>query len=54
MECVLPKKHRKGECPPDNEAHGDHKIPAALGGPDALDNFQLLCQKYNLAKGAKP
>ncbi|AZN35464.1 RHS repeat-associated core domain-containing protein [Iodobacter ciconiae] len=54
VECVLPKRHKKGERPPDNEAHGDHIEPAALGGPDTLDNFQLLCRKCNLAKGAKP
>jgi hypothetical protein len=53
-ECVLPKRHKKGERPPDNEAHGDHIEPAALGGPDTLDNFQLLCRKCNLAKGAMP
>jgi 5-methylcytosine-specific restriction endonuclease McrA len=29
----------------------DHKIPASLGGPDTLDNLQLLCSKCNREKG---
>jgi 5-methylcytosine-specific restriction endonuclease McrA len=29
----------------------DHRIPVSLGGPDTLDNKQLLCSKCNREKG---
>ena len=33
--------------------HVDHIMPLARGGPNTLDNLQLLCARCNLAKGAK-
>ena len=29
----------------------DHKIPKSKGGPDSLDNYQLLCASCNMIKG---
>ena len=29
----------------------DHIIPASIGGPETLDNLQLLCPKHNKRKG---
>ena len=29
----------------------DHIIPKAMGGTDALDNLQVLCEDCNLFKG---
>lgn len=31
----------------------DHIHPKSLGGPDALDNFQVLCTSCNTRKGAR-
>ena len=32
------------------EVHADHVVPKSLGGPDHVDNFQLLCSKCNASK----
>jgi 5-methylcytosine-specific restriction endonuclease McrA len=31
----------------------DHIVPASAGGPDALDNYQPMCETCNQAKGAQ-
>lgn len=31
----------------------DHIVPQSAGGPGALTNLQLLCEKCNRRKGAK-
>ncbi|MBY0263667.1 MAG: HNH endonuclease [Phycisphaerales bacterium] len=33
--------------------HRDHRVPLALGGPNTIDNIDLLCPPCNLRKGAK-
>jgi hypothetical protein len=44
------KKHIKGETPPDNESHVDHKDPKSKGGSGTPDNGQELRRKCNLDK----
>jgi hypothetical protein len=36
----------------DVRPHVDHKVPVVLGGKSILSNYQLLCEKCNLGKGA--
>ena len=45
-------KHKKGQTPPSNEAHVDHKVPKSKGGSGTPDNGQVLCRGCNLEKGA--
>jgi hypothetical protein len=52
-ETVPAKKHEKNVTPPSNEAHVDHVIPKAKGGPGEPDNGQVLCRECNLEKGDK-
>ncbi|ACV79091.1 HNH endonuclease [Nakamurella multipartita DSM 44233] len=35
-------------------AHADHVYPWSRGGWTARSNLQMLCQRHNLVKGAKP
>ncbi|PSM30817.1 pretoxin, partial [Haliangium sp. UPWRP_2] len=49
---VMPKKHVKGETPPSNEAHIDHKTAKAKGGSNSHKNAQVLSRRENLEKGA--
>ena len=44
------KKHVKGETPPDNESHVDHRDPKSKGGSGTPDNGDELCRKCNLDK----
>ncbi len=53
VETVPGKKHEKGVTPPANEAHVDHVIPKAKGGPGEPDNGQVLCRECNLVKSDK-
>ena len=52
-ETVPAKKHEKDVTPPANEAHVDHVIPKAKGGPGEPDNGQVLCRECNLEKSDK-
>ncbi len=52
-ETVPAEKHEKNVTPPKNEAHTDHRIPRAKGGPADLDNGQILCRDCNLKKSDK-
>lgn len=52
-ETVPAKKHEKDVTPPSNEAHVDHVIPKAKGGPGEPDNGQVLCRECNLEKSDK-
>jgi hypothetical protein len=52
----LPKKHRRGETPPDNEAQIDHIIPkkprdpSLAPGSNSFSNAQVLSRAQNRAK----
>jgi hypothetical protein len=53
VETVPSKKHEKDVTPPSNEAHVDHIVPKAKGGPGEPDNGQVLCRDCNLEKSDK-
>ena len=44
------KQHKRGETPPKNEAHGDHKVAKSKGGRGNPDNGQVTCRTCNLEK----
>jgi hypothetical protein len=41
------------KCGSRERLHLDHIIPVSKGGSDAAQNLELLCQRCNLAKGAR-
>lgn len=52
-ECVVPQRHKKGERPPDNEAHAGHQTSRANGGSDTIENLEVECRLCNLTNGKK-
>lgn len=53
MPLVMPKKSRKGETPPENEAQLDHIKPRKKGGTNSSANAQVLSRKENRDKWDK-
>ena len=53
VETVQAEQHKKGVTPPKNEAHVDHIVPRAKGGPSEPDNGQVLCRECNIKKSDK-
>ena len=52
IECVLGKRHKRGETPPSNEVQMGHQISRKNGGSDTEDNLEIECRKCNRANGA--
>ena len=53
QKLVPPQQSRKGMTPPHNEAHVDHIKPRSKGGPNTMDNAQVLSREDNLMKSDK-
>ncbi|MFY0254331.1 HNH endonuclease [Chitinophaga sp. 30R24] len=47
------EQHQRGETPPSNEAHVDHKKPKSKGGSGTPDNGQVLCRGCSIKKSNK-
>lgn len=49
--CGVPLDYRNSRYP--NSAEVDHVIPRARGGPDHIENTQVMCRTCNRRKGGK-
>jgi len=52
-QLVPAQKSVKGVTPPSNEAQVDHIIPRSKGGPNTIENAQVLSRQENRAKSDK-
>ncbi len=49
-ELVRPQQHTRGVTPPNNEAHVDHVVERAQGGPNSYSNARVLSREENLSR----